>query len=187
MILQRNLISSLHFLFFVEKVAIKILDKSKLDSKTQTMLTREIGAMEKLHHPNLVQLFEVIENFSKIHLVLEFAAGGELYQKISNQGKLIEPVAKSLFAQIISAIDHMVSFVIKTRLYFITRSIIHLPSPNFTDISIHFLIILLSSSIPNTQFDSIQVTFLLIFPLHFCQILRIYYYFISQLRRHLSD
>lgn len=90
-------------------MAIKILDKSKLDSKTQTMLNREIGSMEKLHHPNLVQLFEVIENFSKIHLVLEYASGGELYQKISNQGKLIEPVAKSLFVQIISAIDHMVS------------------------------------------------------------------------------
>lgn len=93
----------------IEKVAIKILDRSKLDSKTQTMLNREIGSMEKLHHPNLVQLFEVIENFSKIYLVLEFASGGELYHKISNQGKLNESVAKSLFAQIISAIDHMVS------------------------------------------------------------------------------
>lgn len=84
------------------------MEKSKLDSKTQVMLNREIASMEKLHHPNLVQLFEVIENFTKIHLVMEFASGGELYQKISNQGKLIEPLAKSLFAQIISAIDHMV-------------------------------------------------------------------------------
>lgn len=76
------------------------------------MLNREIGSMEKLHHPNLVQLFEVIENFSKIYLVLEFAPGGELYHKISNQGKLNESIAKSLFSQIISAIDHMVSIII---------------------------------------------------------------------------
>ncbi|KAI1280928.1 Serine/threonine-protein kinase NIM1 [Halotydeus destructor] len=90
-----------------EKVAVKILDKSKLDSKTQRMLSREISSMEKLHHPNLVRLFEVIETFSKIHLVIEFASGGELFHKISTEGKFEEKYAKLLFAQIVSAIDHM--------------------------------------------------------------------------------
>lgn len=65
--------------------------------------------MEKLHHPNLVRLFEVVETFSKIYLVIEFASGGELFQKISGEGKFEESVAKPLFAQIVSAIDHMVS------------------------------------------------------------------------------
>jgi len=93
----------------LEKVAVKILDKSKLDVKTQRMLSREISSMEKLHHPNLVRLFEVIETFSKIYLVIEFAAGGELFQRISSDGKFDEQAAKPLFAQIVSAIDHMVS------------------------------------------------------------------------------
>ncbi|KAL1443429.1 hypothetical protein MTO96_007509 [Rhipicephalus appendiculatus] len=34
-----------------EKVAVKILDKSKMDAKTQRMLSREIASMESLHHP----------------------------------------------------------------------------------------------------------------------------------------
>jgi serine/threonine protein kinase len=73
------------------------------------MLSREILSMEKLHHPNVVRLFEVIETFSKVYLVMEFAAAGELYQRVTSQGRLNEETAKTLFAQIVSAIDHMVS------------------------------------------------------------------------------
>lgn len=96
----------------IEKVAIKILDKSKLDVKTQRMLTREIYCMEKLHHPNLVRLFEVIETLNKVYLVLEYAPFGELAQRISDKGRLKESTSAMIFAQIVSAIDHMVRKVI---------------------------------------------------------------------------
>ena len=65
--------------------------------------------MDKLHHPHVVRLFEVIETFSKIYLVMEYAHGGELYQKVHQEGRLSERVASYYFAQIISAIDHLVS------------------------------------------------------------------------------
>ena len=38
-----------------ERVAVKIIDKGKLDGKTQKMVTREINIMDSLSHPNLIR------------------------------------------------------------------------------------------------------------------------------------
>lgn len=92
-----------------DKVAIKILDKTKLDQKTQRLLSREISSMEKLHHPNIIRLYEVIETLSKLHIVMEYAPGGELFARISNEGKLHERTARRIYAQVASAVEHMVS------------------------------------------------------------------------------
>ncbi len=85
-----------------------MLDKTKLDQKTQRLLSREISSMEKLHHPNVIRLYEVVETLAKLHIVMEYAGGGELFTKISNEGKLQEHDAKSLYAQVIAAVQHMV-------------------------------------------------------------------------------
>ncbi|XP_022702960.1 serine/threonine-protein kinase NIM1-like, partial [Varroa jacobsoni] len=89
------------------KVAIKIIDKGKLDQKTHRMLTREISTMEALHHPNAIRLYEVVETLSKVYLVMEFAEGGELFKRISSKGAYPERDAKIIFTQICSAVDHM--------------------------------------------------------------------------------
>lgn len=88
-------------------MAIKILNKTKLDEKTQRLLLREISSMQKLHHPNIIRLYEVIHTQERLYICMEYAPEGELYTKISSDGKLSEEQSRHVFSQIISAIDHM--------------------------------------------------------------------------------
>ena len=43
-----------------------MIDKTKLDEKTTKMLLREIKLMDTCNHPNLVRLYEVLENKGKL-------------------------------------------------------------------------------------------------------------------------
>lgn len=83
----------------------------RLDLQTQRMLSREIAIMESLYHPNVLRLYEVLETLSRLYLVLEYAGGGDLHFRISSQGKLSDLESKLVFAQILSAVKHLVSLV----------------------------------------------------------------------------
>lgn len=112
MLTARHFLSCLHVLssvLLIDKVALKILDKTRLDTQAQRLLSREISSMESLHHPNVVHLYEVVETPSRLFLVLEYAGGGDLHTRICNEGKLSDNTSKITFAQILSAIKYMVS------------------------------------------------------------------------------
>ncbi|KAJ4910879.1 CBL-interacting serine/threonine-protein kinase 26 [Raphanus sativus] len=67
-----------------ESVALKILDKQKLlkNNKMAGQIKREISTMKLINHPNVVRVYEVLASKTKIYIVLEFAMGGNLFDKI---------------------------------------------------------------------------------------------------------
>jgi len=45
-------------------------------------VSREIHILKIVRHPNVVQLYEIIETQRKLYLIMEFASGGELFDYI---------------------------------------------------------------------------------------------------------
>ena len=60
--------------------------------------------MRSIDHPNVIQLFEVMETKKHLFLILEYASGGEVLDKIMTQGRLSEESARNLIRQIVSAL-----------------------------------------------------------------------------------
>ncbi|KAI4298101.1 hypothetical protein MLD38_034035 [Melastoma candidum] len=90
-----------------ESAAIKILAKSTiLRHKMVDQIKREISIMKIVRHPNIVALHEVLASKTKIYIVLEFVAGGALFDKIVHQGRLSEEECRTFFQQLIDAIAH---------------------------------------------------------------------------------
>ncbi|KAF5744455.1 CBL-interacting protein kinase 2 [Tripterygium wilfordii] len=88
-----------------QSVAIKVIDKDKvLKVGLMDQIKREISVMRIVRHPNIVQLYEVMATKSKIYFVMEYAKGGELFNKVA-KGRLKEDVARKYFIQLINAVD----------------------------------------------------------------------------------
>ncbi|CAD8075315.1 unnamed protein product [Paramecium primaurelia] len=97
-------------------VAIKILEKSRIEQPADfTRIQREIHILRKLRHPNIVQLYEILESETKIYLIMEFVSGGELFQHIVKNKRLSENEAAALFSQIIEAIEYLHSLKVAHR------------------------------------------------------------------------
>uniref|UniRef100_A0A8C4QE57 SNF-related serine/threonine-protein kinase n=1 Tax=Eptatretus burgeri TaxID=7764 RepID=A0A8C4QE57_EPTBU len=93
--------------FTGEKVAVKVIDKSKLDAAATAHLFQEVRCMKLVQHPNVVRLYEVIDTQTKLYLILELGDGGDMYDYIMrHEGGLSEETAKQYFAQIVHAISY---------------------------------------------------------------------------------
>jgi len=92
-----------------EKVAIKILDKTKIieDSDDIKRLEREICILKKIRHKNIIQLYEIMESRKNLYLVMEYAEGKELFDYIVSKKRLPEMEACKLYQEIIDGIEYL--------------------------------------------------------------------------------
>ncbi|KAJ4439660.1 hypothetical protein ANN_07788 [Periplaneta americana] len=88
-----------------QEVAIKTIKKAKIETEADLVrIRREIQIMSSVQHPNIIHIYEVFENREKMVLVMEYAAGGELYDFLSERKVLAEEEARRIFRQIATAV-----------------------------------------------------------------------------------
>ena len=93
-----------------EKVAIKILDKSKIVEKEDLdRIIREMSILTKMDHENVIKVFQIFEDPNNFLIIMEFCEGGELFNYIVKKGRLSEKEASFFFYQIISGVEYIFS------------------------------------------------------------------------------
>ena len=91
-----------------EKVAIKLLEKSKIIEKNDLeRIQREISIIKNLNHPNIVKINEIFENENYYFLIMDYCSKGELFDYIVNKIRLNEEETSFFFYQIINAIEYI--------------------------------------------------------------------------------
>eukprot|EP00727_Mastigamoeba_balamuthi_P004393 m51a1_g13952 putative myosin light chain (435) ;mRNA; r:926374-928245 len=89
------------------KVAVKTIDRQRLDAEQLRVLDREIAIMRQLRHPNIVQLYDVYTTATSVSFVLELVEGGELFDRIATRGRFAEKDAALLFHQMLLAVLYL--------------------------------------------------------------------------------
>jgi len=85
--------------------AVKSIAKAQM--KNLIRFKQEIAIMKMMDHPNIIKLYETFEDHRNIYLVMELSTGGELFDRIIEQGHFSELKAAILMKQIVSAIYYM--------------------------------------------------------------------------------
>ncbi|KAM3837390.1 serine/threonine-protein kinase SIK1 isoform 2-T2 [Vipera latastei] len=88
------------------QVAIKIIDKTRLDSSNLEKIYREVQIMKLLNHPHIIKLYQVMETKDMLYIVTEFAKNGEMFDYLTTRGHLNEHEARKKFWQILSAVEY---------------------------------------------------------------------------------
>ncbi|KAK9821180.1 hypothetical protein WJX74_005516 [Apatococcus lobatus] len=87
-----------------EQVAIKFIPRGK--SSINKYVQRELLNHSRLLHPHVVQFKEVFLTPQHLAIVMEYAAGGDMFQRVKACGGLKEEDARWFFQQLIIGLDY---------------------------------------------------------------------------------
>lgn len=82
-------------------VALKVLFKTQLNkANVEHQLRREIEIQSHLRHPHILRLYGYFHDETRVYLILEFAAKGELYKKLQAEGHFDEATTATYMAKL---------------------------------------------------------------------------------------
>ena len=90
-----------------ELYAVKIVDKTSMDSQENEALHSEIAILKLASHPNIMRMKEVFETRSKIFIVMKLLNGGDLYTRLQARKFFKEDVSKEIGYSLLSAVEYL--------------------------------------------------------------------------------
>ena len=99
-----------------EKVAVKIMDKIKMNTTRLESARTEIEIMKICQHPNIIRFIDSYEDADKIYIFMEYCEGGTLYKFLQKRSFILkEDLAVNIVHKICMAVYYFHSFGITHR------------------------------------------------------------------------
>eukprot|EP00754_Rhynchopus_humris_P019210 Rhum_TRINITY_DN14637_c0_g1::Rhum_TRINITY_DN14637_c0_g1_i1::g.102599::m.102599/K08857/NEK1_4_5; NIMA (never in mitosis gene a)-related kinase 1/4/5 len=91
-----------------EPLIAKEMHIGKMSSAERESVDSEVKILSALKHPNIIRYEECVQSGMSLYIIMEYADGGDLYQRISAlQSPMSEENVLYLFAQICLAVKHL--------------------------------------------------------------------------------
>jgi 5'-AMP-activated protein kinase catalytic alpha subunit len=90
-----------------EEFAIKIINKKKLQKKMKNTIFRENEIISQLKHPNIITVYEILEDSENYYIIMENCKNGELFDYIVAHQNLSENEASIFFYQLIKGVEYI--------------------------------------------------------------------------------
>ena len=90
-----------------KQVAIKEIKISGMEAKDKKKVFNEIKILKDVKHPNIIELYEVIETPGAICIVMEYCQGGDLYQYLKEKKQLDENEVQDIVHQVAQGLKEM--------------------------------------------------------------------------------
>ena len=91
-----------------EKVAIKILEKSKIINKDDLIrIKREISILKNFNHKNIIKIHDLFQDNEKYYIIMEYCENGELFNHIVENQRLNEKESSYYYYQLINGLEYI--------------------------------------------------------------------------------
>ncbi|OSS49579.1 hypothetical protein B5807_06056 [Epicoccum nigrum] len=90
-------------------LAAKELEKKRLakSGNLDKKLNNELGIMQSLHHPNIVEFVECHDQGDYLYIIMEYVRHGDLQAYLHHNGPMSESLVRTMAQQILSALAHL--------------------------------------------------------------------------------
>ncbi len=89
------------------RVAVKKMrDEIRLDPADRARFVNEARLVAQLHHPNIVDIYAIVEDEGEVYLVFEFVEGRTLQDALKSGGPMDLPKARRVLGEMAAAVAH---------------------------------------------------------------------------------